>query len=136
MPRRIRTTHTIDHRTFGRVFTRKGFRNRRKDVEARPNAWFASLRESVWADLEQRGSLPDLEIDEILGWADAHHARAREWPAHSSGPIPEAPGETWLAVEAALTYGLRGLSGGWTLLRLLATVAQDSLQALLCPAYC
>ncbi len=119
-PKRIRTKYTIDHWTFGRIFTRKGLHNPREAGESRPNAWFASLRESVWADLEERGSLPELEIDEILDWADAYYARAGKWPAHSSGPIPEAPGETWLAVEAALTYGLRGLPGGWTLLRLFA----------------
>ena len=36
------------------------------------------------------------------------------------GANSESPGETWLAVEAALSFGLRGFSGSSTLLRLLA----------------
>ena len=61
-----------------------------------------------------------LEYPEILEWADAFRARTCNWPSHTSGPIPEAPGETWLAVEAALTLGLRGLPGRSTIRRLIA----------------
>jgi hypothetical protein len=38
-----------------------------------------------------------------------------------SGPIPEAPGETWVAVDSALRQGLRGLPGGTSLARRLCT---------------
>ena len=66
-----------------------------------------------------RGHLPDLNLDQVLSWADAHFARTGEWPTCHGGPISEAPGETWLAVEAALFLGLRGWPGGDTLARLL-----------------
>ncbi|MEX0612898.1 MAG: hypothetical protein WD229_12330, partial [Pirellulales bacterium] len=74
---------------------------------------------------EQRGKrnprqLPPHTIKQILAWADAHHARTGRWPRLDSGPIAEAPGETWMAVAAALSTGSRGLPGGSTLRRLLA----------------
>src|SRR5262245_43913845 len=43
--------------------------------------------------------LPPFTPDQILGWADSHSDRTGEWPSHSSGPIADAPGETWLAVD-------------------------------------
>jgi hypothetical protein len=66
-----------------------------------------------------KSALPPLTVAQILGWADAHHARAGEWPGVLSGPIPEAPGETWKAVNMALYRGFRGLPGGDSLARLL-----------------
>jgi hypothetical protein len=74
---------------------------------------------------EQRGkpnrsARPSLSIDQILAWADAKHARTGKWPGHISGPIPEAPGETWAAVQMALSQGLRGLPGGSSLAQLFA----------------
>ena len=56
---------------------------------------------------------------QILVWADAHHARTGRWPTAGSGPIAEAPGETWSAVNMALYCGYRGLTGGASLARLL-----------------
>lgn len=64
--------------------------------------------------------LPPFTIKQILAWADAYHARKGGWPYSYSGSIPEAPGETWLAVSASLKKGQRGLAGGTTLTRLLA----------------
>jgi hypothetical protein len=84
------------------------------------NGWFGFLRAFVKSDREQRGTLPNLTAKRILAWADAHHARTGRWPTCRSGSIPEAPGETWLAVEAALCWGLRGLPPGSTLTRFLA----------------
>ncbi|MEX2119722.1 MAG: hypothetical protein WD847_09015 [Pirellulales bacterium] len=74
---------------------------------------------------EQRGkrnrrALPPYSMRQILAWADAHHARTGRWPNSHSGPIREAPGETWQAVDMALSQGLRGLPGGSSLPRLLA----------------
>ena len=63
---------------------------------------------------------PRLTEDQILIWADAHHARTGKWPKQNSGPIPEAPGETWTAVELSLGRGSRSLPGGSSLARLLA----------------
>ena len=35
---------------------------------------------------------PDLEIDQILAWADAHYARTGEWPTADSGFIAQQRG--------------------------------------------
>lgn len=74
---------------------------------------------------EKRGvrnvwSLPKLSYEQILAWADAHQQRTGKWPHAESGPIPEAPGETWVAVHHALQRGSRGLPGGLSLAELLA----------------
>jgi hypothetical protein len=61
-----------------------------------------------------------LTQEQILAWADAHHDRTGQWPGQKSGPIPEAPGETWTAVELALSRGSRGLLGRSSLAKLLA----------------
>jgi hypothetical protein len=63
--------------------------------------------------------LPRFTERQILAWADAYHQRTRKWPNEKSGSIPEAPGETWLAVAHALHRGSRGLPGGTTLARFL-----------------
>ena len=63
---------------------------------------------------------PDLSLAQILVWADAFHARTGRWPKPGSGSIPEAPGESWQAVEAALKAGKRGFKGGSDLTELLA----------------
>jgi len=62
---------------------------------------------------------PPLTVEQILTWADAHHARTGRWPSDWSGPIPGAPGETWAKVHSALRAGHRSLPGGDTLARLL-----------------
>jgi len=64
--------------------------------------------------------LPAYTVKQILRWADAHHRRTGQWPQAHMGPIPEAPGETWRAVHAALNRGQRGMPGGSSLARLLA----------------
>jgi hypothetical protein len=69
--------------------------------------------------VRHRNLLPPFTLDQILGWADAHHARTGEWPLDVTGPISDAPGETWRAVNRALQKGRRGLPGGSTLARLL-----------------
>jgi hypothetical protein len=66
-----------------------------------------------------KSALPRLSAAGILAWADAHYARTGRWPGVLSGPIPEAPGESWRAVNLALYKGLRGLPGGDSLARLL-----------------
>jgi hypothetical protein len=64
-------------------------------------------------------SQPELDENKILEWATAFRERTGQWPRVKSGPIPEAPGETWSAVNAALERGLRGLPGGSSLARLI-----------------
>src|SRR5205085_177139 len=65
-------------------------------------------------------ALPPFSEEEIERWARAHYKRTGRWPNLHSGPIQEAPGETWAAVDAALHLGNRGLSGGLSLAKLLA----------------
>jgi hypothetical protein len=62
-----------------------------------------------------------ITIEQILHWADAHHAATGQWPAGGSGPVSGGPaGLTWRAIDSALVRGARGLPRGWTLCRLLA----------------
>ncbi len=65
-------------------------------------------------------SLPNLTIPQVLGWADAWHARTGKWPTLDAGPISESNGDTWLAVNKALKKGSRGLPKGRSLAELLA----------------
>ena len=55
----------------------------------------------------------------ILAWADAHHKLTAEWPGQDSGPIADAPGDTWININASLRIGLRGLPGGSSIALLL-----------------
>src|SRR5262249_30449038 len=63
---------------------------------------------------------PPLNIPDILTWIDAFFVREGYYPNVHTGPIPEAPGETWQAVHDALLVGHRGLPGGSSLAKLLA----------------
>jgi hypothetical protein len=63
--------------------------------------------------------LPSLTVAEILHWAETHRQRTGQWPTRGSGPIAEAPGETWSGVDAALHRGRRGLRRGLSLAGLL-----------------
>jgi hypothetical protein len=65
-------------------------------------------------------ALPALEADQVISWALAHRLRKGAWPTEKSGPVPEAPGETWYRIDRALRSGGRGLTGGDSLPRLLA----------------
>ena len=60
-----------------------------------------------------------LTVEQILSWADNYRDRTGQWPRHTSGPVPNAPGESWGAIEFALRNGRRGLPGGTSLYRLL-----------------
>lgn len=67
----------------------------------------------------QRPARPALTVPTILAWADAHHRRTGQWPTVHSGPVLNAPGETWVAVNHALGRGRRGLPGGSSLAKVL-----------------
>jgi hypothetical protein len=69
---------------------------------------------------------PPLTVHAILGWASAHRRRTGRWPSAASGPIAEAPGETWNGVNLALLAGHRGLPPGGSLSQLLRRRARDS----------
>jgi hypothetical protein len=66
-------------------------------------------------------SLPRLSVRQILAWADDHFRRTGHWPRANSGPVAQAPGETWNAIDGARRVGLRHLAAGSCLARLLAT---------------
>jgi hypothetical protein len=68
----------------------------------------------------RRAAAPRLTVEQILAWADAHHAARGRWPSKSSGRVLGAPGETWGGIGWAVVLGHRGLPGGTTLAQLLA----------------
>jgi hypothetical protein len=65
-------------------------------------------------------NLPAFSEEVVLGWADAYHEREGRWPSHDSGAIQEAPGETWGAVDKAMTKGRRGFDVKTSLAQFLA----------------
>jgi hypothetical protein len=62
---------------------------------------------------------PVLKTERIIEWARAYLRRFGHLPTERSGRIPGTPGLTWSAVSSALQVGLRGLTPGTTLSRLL-----------------
>jgi hypothetical protein len=65
--------------------------------------------------------LPPLSERRILAWVDGHYPRTGAWPNENSGPVADAPaGEIWATINAALSQGLRGLTGGSSLAVLIA----------------
>jgi hypothetical protein len=60
-----------------------------------------------------------LSVEQVLAWADAHHAATGRWPKKESGTVAELPAESWGKIERALRKGHRGLPGGLTLARFL-----------------
>ncbi len=69
--------------------------------------------------VSRNGRLATLTPALILAWADAHHGRTGAWPSSTSGPVGDAPGETWSGLNTALRLGTRGLPGGDSVHRLL-----------------
>src|SRR5665213_726271 len=74
---------------------------------------------------EKRGvrnymALPDLTIEQVLKWADAHHQKTGDWPKLKSGDVLDTPYETWANIGFSLSQGKRGLPGGSSLAQLLA----------------
>jgi predicted helicase len=65
--------------------------------------------------------LPDLTIDRVLEWAGSHHRRTGRWPTINSGDVAEATGEKWQGIQNALVRGGRGLPGGMSLAKLIAS---------------
>ncbi|MBA4192730.1 MAG: hypothetical protein C0467_32595 [Planctomycetaceae bacterium] len=66
--------------------------------------------------------VPKLTVRQILEWADTHKHRTGVWPRETSGPIHDAPGETWSGIHSALHAGGCGLNAlaGSTLSQILA----------------
>src|SRR2546427_11443939 len=56
---------------------------------------------------EKRGKrnpkrLPPLRTAQVLRWCDGHFRRTGRWPIAKKTPIPQAPGETWKAIDQAM----------------------------------
>jgi len=66
-----------------------------------------------------RDAQPELTTQQILAWAEGHRDRTGNWLKSDSGPIVEAPDETWGKIDKALKRGFRGLAGESSLARLL-----------------
>src|SRR5215471_6525529 len=64
-------------------------------------------------------NVPPLTEQQILRWARSHFKRTGKWPHDRSGPVHDVHGETWTAIDLALSRGKRGLPGGSSLARLL-----------------
>lgn len=62
--------------------------------------------------LRNRSSPPPLSVEQILAWADTHRQRTGSWPTSGTGAVEDAPGETWNAIDIALSKGTRGLPSG------------------------
>jgi hypothetical protein len=93
------------------------------------NGGFSLLRLLVRkGGLRDPMNLPALTQGEIILWAKRHHGRAGSWPKYYSGPIIEASGETWAAIDSALRNGKRGLTKGGSLAKLLASESIANLE--------
>ncbi len=71
-------------------------------------------------DPAARGKRPELTVERVLAWADAHRAATGRWPTLASGQVHGEPGEKWVNLDMALRHGRRGLPGGTNLSRLIA----------------
>ena len=71
-------------------------------------------------DPAAQGIRPELTVEQVLAWADAHRAATGRWPTITSGPVAGVPGEKWVNLDAALRLGRRGLPSGTNLTRLIA----------------
>ena len=69
---------------------------------------------------KNRLAQPRLSIKQVLAWSDAHHSRTGQWPKRFSGKVYGTRDETWLRIDRALRYGVRGFSGGHSLPKLLS----------------
>ena len=71
-------------------------------------------------DVNNATNCPKLTVKKILAWADEHHRRHGRWPTRTSGNV-DGQQETWAAIDKALGVGRRGLPGGSSLERVLAS---------------
>lgn len=69
--------------------------------------------------VRNRKGLPPYSVTLLLTWIDARHDAKGAWPHRDDGPIPGTNGETWFAVDMALSKGLRGMPGGSSLAKFL-----------------
>ena len=63
-------------------------------------------------------NIPDLSVEQILKWADEHHARKGSFPTKKSGDVFGTE-ENWSKIDTSLKVGNRGLPGSSSLAKLL-----------------
>jgi hypothetical protein len=68
------------------------------------------------ARLRARGFGPE----QILAWADAHHAATGRWPTKRSGDVAQAPTTTWMKIDCALRQEYSAVKRKCSLARLLS----------------
>ena len=69
--------------------------------------------------VRNRRNLPRLTERTILAWARSYRRVNGRWPQYKAGPVAQSPGDTWSAINSALSAGNRGLPGGLSLSKLL-----------------
>jgi hypothetical protein len=85
-----------------------------------PSRSFAERRSGFRPAVSIDGGRANLSLEQVLAWADAHHAAHGSWPEMTSGDVAGVAGESWRAINHALALGLRGLPGDSSLAELLA----------------
>ncbi len=63
---------------------------------------------------------PLLPVEQILAWADDHHAHTGSWPRSTGLHVRADLNEKWRNIDQMLRQGGRGLEGGSSLPQLLA----------------
>jgi hypothetical protein len=112
-------------RTSGRIPGSLGETWQKIDLALRKRHRGLSVQTSLAMLLHERCSvrhplhLQRLTNKLILEWADDHRARHGKFPNANSGKVGAAPSETWCGVANALRVGVRGLTGGSSLAKLL-----------------
>jgi len=71
--------------------------------------------------------VPDHTIETITAWMRSHAERHGKYPSCISGPVEDAPGETWGAIQISLLMGSRGLPGGSSVAKLRNSLIQEGL---------
>ena len=74
---------------------------------------------SVHRGVPNKKALPMISGTQILSEADRFHRLTGRWPNARSGPLHNGNGDSWMKVDNALRFGLRGLPKGSSLFRFL-----------------
>jgi hypothetical protein len=83
---------------------------------------FLNEHRGIYLGMKRRpnSTRPEMQLDvkKIRAWARAYRRKTGQWPQRDSGAIPNSDGETWVAVNACLRLGYRGLPGGSSLAKI------------------
>ncbi len=102
-----------------RIKARDLVRRHGKELLTRYPSFYDLMREFLpQLDWDRVDLHRTIRVEEVLAWADAHHARHGTWPGCTSGEIP-GTGWTWLRIDVWMRTGSRGLPRGTSLAGLL-----------------